>query len=41
MTGALLCSLWVVRDELVDEEDGEEEGTLDESLSPVFMARTD
>lgn len=41
MTGALLCSLGVVRDELVEEEEGEEEGTLEDSLSPLFMARTE
>lgn len=41
MTGALLCSLEVVRDEQVEEEEGEEEGTLEDSLSPLFMARTD
>lgn len=41
MTGALLCSLGVVRDEFVEEEEGEEEGTLEDSLSPIFMARTE
>lgn len=42
MTGALLCSLGLVRDELVEEEeDDEEEGTLADSLSPLFMARTE
>lgn len=41
MTGALLCSLGVVRDELVEEEEGEEEGTLEDSRSPLFMARTE
>lgn len=41
MTGALLCSLGVVMDELVEEEEGEEDGTLEESLSPLFMARTE
>ncbi len=41
MTGALLCSLGVVREELVEEEEGEEEGTLEDSLSPLFMVRTD
>lgn len=41
MTGALLCSLGLVRDELVEEEEGEEEGTLEDSLSPLFIARTE
>lgn len=41
MTGALLCSLGEVREELVEEEEGEEEGTLEDSLSPLFMARTE
>lgn len=41
MTGALLCSLGLVRDEFVEEEEGEEEGTLEDSLSPLFMARTE
>lgn len=41
MTGALLCSLGVVRDEFVEEEEGEEEGTPEDSLSPLFMARTE
>lgn len=41
MTGALLCSLGVVRVELVEEEDGEEDGTLNDSLSALFMARTE
>lgn len=42
MTGALLCSLEVVRDEFVEEEEeGDEDGTLEDSLSPLFMARTD
>lgn len=46
MTGALLCSVWVTMDELVevedDEEDeGEEEGTPVDSRSPPFMARTE
>lgn len=41
MTGALLCSLGVVRDKLVEEEDDEEEGTLADSLSALFMARTE
>lgn len=40
MTGALVCSLGVVRVELVEEEEDEEEGTLD-TLSPLFMARTE
>ena len=40
ITGALLCSLRVVKDELVEEEVGEEEGMLDGSLSPLFMAST-
>lgn len=40
MTGALLCSLGVVRDELVEEEEGEEDGTLGGSLSPLFIVRT-
>lgn len=41
MTGALLCSLGVVKDELVEEEEGEEEGTLEDSLTPLFIARTE
>lgn len=41
MTGALLCSLGFVSVELVDEEEGEEEGTLEGSLSPLFMASTE
>ena len=41
MTGALLCSLAMVRDELVEEEEGEEEETMEDSLSPLFMARTE
>lgn len=41
MTGALLCSLGEVREELVEEEVGEEEGTPEDSLSPLFMARTE
>lgn len=41
MTGALLCSLGVARDKLVEEEDDEEEGTLADSLSPLLMARTE
>lgn len=41
MTGALLCSLGVVRDEHVEEEEGEEEGTLEDSLAPLFIARTE
>lgn len=40
MTGALLCSLGVASD-AEEEEEGEEEGMLEDSLSPVFMARTD
>lgn len=41
MTGALLCSLGMVRDGFAEEkEEGEEEGTLGGSLSPVFMVRT-
>lgn len=41
ITGALLCSLGMVRDEFLREEEGEDEGTLEDSLSPLFMARTD
>lgn len=41
MTGALLCSLGVVRDEFVEEEEGEEDGTLEDSFSPIFMAGTE
>lgn len=42
MTGALLCSLVVAWDEFAEEEEeGEEEGTLEASLSPVFMVRTE
>lgn len=42
MTGAPLCSLGVVRDGFAEEEEeGEEEGMLEDSLSPVFMARTE
>lgn len=41
MTGALLCSLGVVMVELAEEEEGEEDGTLEESLSPLFMAKTE
>lgn len=42
ITGAPLCSFGVVRDKLVEEEEGEEEeGTLEDSLSPLFMARTE
>lgn len=40
ITGALLCSLGV-RDELVEDEEGEDKGTLEDSLSPLFMARTE
>lgn len=41
MTGALLCSLGMVSDGFAEEkEEGEEEGTLGGSLSPVFMVRT-
>lgn len=42
MTG-LLCSLGMVRDVHVEEEegDGEEEGTPEDSLSPLFVARTE
>lgn len=41
MTGAFLCSLGMVRAGFAEEkEEGEEEGTLGGSLSPVFMART-
>lgn len=40
ITGALLCSLRVVKDEHVEEEVGEEEGMLEASLSPLFMAST-
>lgn len=38
MTGALLCSLGAVREE---EEEDEEQGTLEHSLSPPFTARTE
>lgn len=39
MTGALLCSLGMVRDGFAEEkEEGEEDGTL--GGSPVFMVRT-
>lgn len=41
MTGALLSSLGVVKDALVEEEDGDDEGALEGSLSPLFMARTE
>lgn len=41
MTGALLCSFGVLRDEFVEEEEGEEEGTPKDSRSPPFMARTE
>lgn len=41
MTGALLCSLGVVRVELVEEEDGEVDGTLKDSLSTLFIGRTE
>lgn len=42
MTGAPLCSFGVVRDKLVEDEEGEEEeGTPEDSLSPLFMARTE
>lgn len=45
MTGALLCSFWVAMDEFVEvedeEEEGEEEGTPEDSRSPPFMARTE
>lgn len=41
MTGALLCSFGVLRDEFVEEEEGEEEGTPEDSRSPPFMARTE
>ena len=42
MTGALLCSLGLVRAELGEEEEEEEEqGTLVDSLSPLFMASTE
>lgn len=41
ITGAVFCSLEVLRDELVEEEEGDEEGTLEDSLSPLFMARTE
>ena len=41
MTGALLCSLGLVRDELGEEEEEEEQGTLVDSLSPLFMASTE
>ena len=37
MTGALLCSLGLVMEELGEEE----EGTLGESLSPLLIARAD
>ena len=41
MTGALLCSLWLVRDELGEEDEEEEQGMLVDSLSPLFMASTE
>lgn len=41
MTGALWCSLGLVREELGEEEEEEEEGTLDDSLSPLLMARAE
>lgn len=41
MTGALLCSLGVVRDELVEEEEGDVDGMLEESLSPLLVSRTE
>lgn len=41
MTGALLCSLGAVNDKFVEEEEGEEEGMPEDSLSPLFMARTE
>lgn len=47
MTGALLCSFGVARDEFVEademeeEGEGEEEGTPEGSRSPPFMARTE
>lgn len=40
MTGALLCSFGVVRDELVEEEEGDEDGTPEDSLSPLLFGRT-
>lgn len=42
MTGALLCSLGLVRGGFAEEEEeGEEEGTLEDSRSPLFMVRTE
>lgn len=41
MTGALLCSMGMVSEGFAEEkEEGEEEGTLGGSLSPVFMVGT-
>lgn len=40
MTGALLCSFGVVKDELVEEEEGDEEGMPEHSLSPLLFGRT-
>ena len=39
MTGALLCSLGLVMEELGEED--EDEGTLGDSLSPLLMATAD
>lgn len=41
ITGALFCSMGVLEEVFVDEEEEEDEGTPKDSLSTLFIARTE